>query len=64
MTSYRYSIGQLVEYTSPVDRLNAQGRYKVIGYLPPEAGECRYRIKRDSEPFERTAGESQLEMVQ
>lgn len=56
-----YNVGQTVFYTSAVDRPGSEGTYKVVSYLPMEGDEHRYRIKRENEPFERVARESQLD---
>jgi hypothetical protein len=35
-------------------------RYRILRLLPPEGGERKYRIKADSELFERVARESEI----
>jgi hypothetical protein len=60
LASRRYAVGQQVHYTSGIDRAGSQGAYTVVSYVPFDGDEHRYRIKREQEPFERVAKESQL----
>ena len=60
MASRLYAVGQTVHYTSAIDRTGSQGDYTVVSYVPYDGDEHRYRIKREQEPFERVAKESQL----
>lgn len=61
MAHHKFKVGQLVIY-SPGKRqeLAPPGDYKVTRLLPIEAGDFQYRIKNALEPYERSAGESQL----
>jgi hypothetical protein len=58
-----YTVGQTVFFTSAIDRPGSEGMYTIVSYLPLEGDEHRYRIKRENEPFERVARESQLAML-
>ena len=60
LASQRYAVGQTVHYASAADRSWSRGIYTITSHLPFEGDEHRYRIKRDNEPFERVASESQL----
>ena len=61
---HKYSIGQTVHFTSPLfSRAAAGGSYRVVRLLPPDDGDCQYRIKSIGEAYERVAKESQLDHV-
>jgi hypothetical protein len=56
-------VGENVYFTaSNVARPAAQGAYEVIRLLPTDGDDCQYRIKSNSEAFERVAKESQLQV--
>ena len=58
--SFRFSVGQVVEYT-PVGEKKA-GLYRVTRQMPTEqqAVDLKYRIKSDAEPYERNVLECHL----
>ncbi len=63
MDSHRYRVGQSVHYTSNVlRRFGATGDFQIVKLLPPEGDELQYRIKSATEPHERVAKESQLDI--
>ena len=58
--SFKFSVGQAVEYTPPGEK---QARlYTISRQMPAEehATDLKYRIKSESEPYERNVPESQL----
>lgn len=60
---HKYEIGENVYFTaSNVARPAASGVYEVIRLLPTDGDDCQYRIKSNSEAFERVAKESQLQV--
>jgi hypothetical protein len=58
---HKYSIGEIVLFTSGAVGRPANGSYEVVRLLPPEGDDFQYRIKRAGESFERVAKESQLD---
>lgn len=59
--THKYLIGDSVYFTaSNVARPAAGGIYEIIRLLPTDGSDCQYRIKSQSEAFERVAMESQL----
>lgn len=59
-----YHLGQKVRFTSPVvGRPGASGIYDIVRILPLEREEQHYRIKNESETYERVVRESQLELA-
>ncbi len=63
LDSHKYKVGQSVHYTSNVlRRFGAVGDFRVVKLLPPEGDELQYRIKSPTEPHERVAKESQLDI--
>jgi hypothetical protein len=61
MAAHRYKVGQTLNFHpmrmgSPA----APRECKILRLLPVEGGTIQYRIKCDSEPFERVAKESEL----
>ena len=63
MNSHKYQVGQSVHYTSNViRRFGAVGIFRIVKLLPPEGDEQQYRIKSPTEPHERVAKESQLDI--
>lgn len=60
--SHKYQVGEVVYYTSPsFGRAAATGSYTVVKLLPSEGDDYQYRIKNNTEAFERVAKESQLD---
>ena len=63
MNLHKYQVGQSVHYTSNViRRFGAVGIFRIVKLLPPEGDEQQYRIKSPTEPHERVAKESQLDI--
>ena len=61
MAGHKFRVGQRVTLASKVlDKAGAGGGYVVTKQLPEQGGELEYRIKRESEPHERVARESEL----
>lgn len=57
--SFKFFVGQAVEYT-PIGEKTA-GLYKIMRQMPEEeATELKYRIKSETEAYERIVPESQL----
>ena len=60
--SFKFLVGQAVEYT-PIGEKTA-GLYKIMRQMPEEeATELKYRIKSETEAYERNVAESQLRSV-
>ncbi len=63
MDPHRYRVGQNVHYNSNVlRRFGTSGSFQIVKLLPPEGDEQQYRIKSPTEPHERVAKESQLDI--
>jgi len=61
MSQHKFKIGQEVSFLPAKLSMPATSRiYKVIRHLPGEGGELTYRIKSQSEQFERVARESEI----
>jgi hypothetical protein len=61
MARHKFKVGQSVTFSPPRMTYAAASRvYTIVRLLPSESGDCHYRIKSVSEPFERTARESEL----
>jgi hypothetical protein len=58
-TAHRFAVGQRV-YVKPSLTNTATGSYKVLRHMPAEGEENIYRVKNDTEPYERVVRESQL----
>jgi hypothetical protein len=58
---HKYSVGEIVLFTSGAVGRPANGSYEVVRLLPFEGDDFQYRIKRAGESFERVAKESQLD---
>ena len=61
MTRHRFKVGECVDFRParagvPV----ASTTYEIIRLVPIEGREVKYRIKADSEPYERVAREHEL----
>jgi hypothetical protein len=57
----RFSTGQRVSIASAPRPLAPGGAYSIVRKLPSSDGVARYRVKADSEPFERIIEEARLE---
>lgn len=58
---HKFSIGETVYFTaSNISRPAASGAYEIVRQLPTEGDDLQYRIKSNTEAFERVARESQL----
>lgn len=63
LDSHRFKVGQNVRYTSNMLRYFRQSaEFRVVKLLPAEGNEQQYRIKSTTEPHERVAKESQLDV--
>jgi hypothetical protein len=61
MSKHKFKVGQNVYFQSGKIGMPApSSRYKIVRQLPHEGGERTYRIKTDSERFERVARESEI----
>lgn len=61
---HKFQIGQNVLFTAnTATRPAAAGSYSVVRLLPSDGGDAQYRIKSQTEAFERVARESQLDPV-
>lgn len=61
MAAHKFKIGQSVSFSPGRTSMSATARdYKIVRLLPAENGQPQYRIKGISEPFERTALETEL----
>jgi hypothetical protein len=64
MDDHKYKIGETISFTSSMKGRSAPpGKYRVVGYRPPEDGEPSYRIKSDLERHDRIARESELKWI-
>src|SRR3954470_1008512 len=60
---HKYIVGEPVYFTaSNVARPAASGTDELLKQLPPGADDCQYRIKSSTDPFERVARESELDV--
>ena len=61
MAVHKFKVGQTVDFSPGRGTMASMSRlYKIVQLLPPEGGQFLYRIKGNSEPFERIAGERDL----
>ena len=61
---HKFRVGESVHYTSNVlRRFNAPGSFRIVKLLPSAGDELQYRIKSATEPHERVAKESQLDLA-
>ena len=61
MAMHKFKIGQIVDFSPARSHIAASLKgYKVLRQMPQDSGELQYRIKSESEIFERTARESEL----
>jgi hypothetical protein len=61
VSSHKFKVGQIVNYTPHIGTSVADGVYTITRLLPPQGGDFQYRIKSADEPYERVAMESQLD---
>ena len=58
---HKFKVGQTVDFTPGRGTMATMSRlYKIVMLLPPADGDFQYRIKGNSEPFERVASERDL----
>jgi hypothetical protein len=61
MSRHIFKLGQLVDYNPRKGSIHASTRgYKIIHLLPAEGDGLQYRIKAETETFERVAAERDL----
>jgi hypothetical protein len=61
MSSYKFKVGQMVDFVPSKRGVGASARaYKILRLVPHEVGERCYRIKTIAEAFERIVKESEL----
>lgn len=64
MNLHKFKVGQSVHYASGVlRRFGSVGDFRIVQLLPARGDEWQYRIKSTSEPHERVAAESELDMA-
>ena len=65
MVKRRFEVGQIVEHdTRSTPNARPAGPYKIVRVLPSEEGRSQtYRVKSSREPFERSAKEYELILV-
>ncbi len=64
MQQHKFSIGQPVRFIgNVVNRLGSRDGFVITRLLPAEGPEFEYRIKSATEPHERVARESQLDVA-
>ncbi|MEP9378489.1 hypothetical protein ABLE91_17370 [Aquabacter sp. CN5-332] len=63
MTNRKFNVGARVALNRPFTHRSTAPSFEVVGVLPSEQGEFRYRLRSADEPFERVAGESQIEAI-
>lgn len=56
--THKFALGTMVHLSMPY--LGASGNYKIVRHLPKDANDPQYRVKSDTENYERVARESQL----
>ena len=62
VSGHKFKVGQSVHYTSgPYGSSWRGGVFKIMQLLPPQGGECQYRIKSADEPYDRVVKESELD---
>ena len=62
LKTHKFQIGQTVCFTSrPVGHMAVNDTYRIVKLLPSDGEDYQYRIKSESEAFERVAKESQLD---
>ena len=61
MAKHKFKVGQMVRYARSHRGMVASAPdYTISSLMPTEGGEKLYRIKADSEAFDRVARESEL----
>jgi hypothetical protein len=58
--SYRFKLGQSVEFVAGPHRLSPLGRFEVVRLMPSEHGLRQYRIRSLVDGHERMAVETEL----
>jgi hypothetical protein len=62
MSDHKFKVGQSVNYMSGAyGREPGSGVFKIMQCLPPQGGDCQYRIRGANESHDRVAKESELE---
>jgi hypothetical protein len=62
MSEHKFKVGQSVNYLSGPHGRGPRGDvFKIMQCLPPQGGDCQYRIRDANEPHDRVAKESELE---
>ena len=62
LKTHKFQIGQTVCFTSrPIGHMAVNDAYRIVKLLPSDGEDYQYRIKSESEAFERVAKESQLD---
>jgi hypothetical protein len=57
---HKYRVGQTVDLIPSASRFAAKGTYRIVSLRPTEGGDLQYRIKSQSEAYERIISESDL----
>lgn len=61
MVKHQFKLGQLVDYNPGKGSVPASARgYKIVQLLPGEGNGLQYRIKSETETFQRVAAERDL----
>lgn len=63
MPTSKFSLGARVVLNRSAAYRSAATEFEIVGMMPAEHGECRYRLRSPKEAFERVAGESQIEAI-
>ncbi|TCT06652.1 hypothetical protein [Aquabacter spiritensis] len=63
MPSSKFRLGSRVLLNRSAAYRSAATEFEIVGLMPTEHGECRYRLRSSQEAFERVAEESQIEAV-
>jgi hypothetical protein len=63
MAQPKFSAGQRVSVTRANGFATPGGMYRIVRALPLEAGPQQYRVRNDSETFDRIVDEARLEAV-
>jgi hypothetical protein len=63
MAQLKFSAGQRVSIARARSLTTPSGMYRIVRALPLEAGPQQYRVRNDSETFDRIVDEARLEAV-
>ena len=64
MASYKFKVGQIVNFTPARTTMSASSpEYTIVRLLPRENGHNQYRIKGTNDTFERMARETDLTAI-